>query len=212
VSAEGAPTGGPSGLGIERTALLLGAYAWVEGRLFSVLGAWAAEEGDHSAVVLLDALSRQHAWHASLFTECLPKVPALAASSLAESPAAPAPSTAEVLDRLAVVGDSVERMAGLARVVLPRLVTGYRRHLATARSMSDAPVVRALRLVVRDEVEALVETEEALEALMAGRGSPSAALARAADLEEPLAGAGPGLVPWPEGSGGSVGASAGQGT
>jgi len=203
VTSEGAPAErAERGLGIEDSGRLLGAYAWAEGRLFAVLGAWAADEGVPEAAVLFDALSRQHAWHASLFTDCLPLLPGLEPSAATAPPTAGA---AEALDRLASFDDSAGRMAALARVVLPRLVTGYRRHLAEARPMSDAPVVRALRLVVRDEVEALLDAEGVLEALVAGQRPLAEVLVPAAHLEELLAGSGPGLVPWPEGSRGPAG-------
>jgi hypothetical protein len=192
----------PAGFGIEEAGRLLGAYAWVEGRLFAVLGAWAADEKVPEAAVLLDAHSRQHAWHASLLTECLPLVPALGDGAV-DGP--PGQATSGALEKMAAADGSAGRMAGLARVVLPRLVTGYRRHLANSRPMSDAPVVRALRLVLRDEIEALVEAEELLETLLAGHGSAGEALRPVADLEGLLAASGPGLVPWPAGSGGPPG-------
>ena len=38
-------------------------------------------------------------------------------------------------------------------MVLPRLVTTYERHLGWSSPMTDAPVARALRLVLNDEIE-----------------------------------------------------------
>ena len=38
-------------------------------------------------------------------------------------------------------------------MVLPRLVVSYERHLAAASPVTDGPVIRALRLVLADEVE-----------------------------------------------------------
>ena len=40
----------------------------------------------------------------------------------------------------------------LYRVVLPRLVTSYERHLQVTSPITDGPVARALRLVLNDEV------------------------------------------------------------
>lgn len=182
------------GLGIEDGARLLGAYAWTEGRLFEVTGALAADERWPEAVVLFDAQSQQHAWHASLFAERLPLLPGLEAGGLTR---APSPAVSGALDRLASAPGSAARLAVLARVLLPRLVTGYRRHLARSRPWSDGPLTRALRLVVRDEVEAQLEAEALLETALAGAGNRDRPLEAASQVEQLLAGAGPGLVPWP---------------
>jgi hypothetical protein len=184
--------------GIEDAARLLGDYAAVEGRLFEVLGALAATEAVPEAAVLLDALSHQHAWHASLFAECRPQLP-----GQAETPMAPPPPAAKVLEGLAALEDSAARLAALARLVLPRLVVGYRRHLARARALSDANVKRALRLVLRDEIEAMVEAETVLESLLARPGASEVTAQAANSLEKLVAEAGPGLVGWIAEEGGS---------
>lgn len=198
-----APAGaGRPWLGIGASAALLVAYQAVEQRLFEVLGAFAAAEVVPEAAVLFDALSQQHAWHAGLFAEQVPLLPSPAG---APAPGDPAPGALTALDRLGRLDGAPARLAGLARVVLPRAVAGYRRHLGAARSPSDAPVARALRLVARDEVEALLEAEQLLEVLLGGEGAgPALDAARA--LEEPLLAGGPGLVPWP----GPDGAPAGR--
>ena len=48
---------------------------------------------------------------------------------------------------------ALPRLAALYRVVLPRLVTSYERHLRVASATTDGPVARALRLVLNDEIE-----------------------------------------------------------
>ncbi|MDE3085465.1 MAG: hypothetical protein KGJ77_01760 [Acidobacteriota bacterium] len=179
-------------IGIGASGALLAAYAAVEDRLFEVLGGFAAAEAVPEAAVLFDALSQQHAWHAGLFAEQVPLVPGTPPPG---APAAGAPAAA-TLDRLAGLEGAPARLAGLARVVLPRAVAGYRRHLGAVRAPPDAPVARALRLVVRDEVEALLGAEALLEALLGADGE-APALDAAWALEEPLLAGGPGLVPWP---------------
>lgn len=183
----------PERLGVVDTARLLGAYAWVEGRLFEVLGGLAAEGGPPPELpVLLDAHSQQHAWHASLFAERLPLVPGADAASLTVSPS---PAAARLLEAVSAAGSGARSVAMLARSVLPRLVTGYRLHMERANPASDTPVVRALRLVVRDEVEELLDTEALLERLLAEQGpvgEPSLG-----SVGDDVARSGPGLVPWP---------------
>ena len=189
---SGPPGGDGAGrpwIGIEALGGLLRGYAAMEQRLFEVLGAFAAAEPVAEAAVLFDALSQQHAWHAGLLAEQVPLVPATGEAGSAPEPAA-------ALDGLARLEGAPARLAGLARVVLPRAVAGYRRHLGAAREAADAPVARALRLVARDEVEAQLGAEALLESLLAGPGG-AGALEAARALEEPLLAMGPGLVTWP---------------
>lgn len=174
------------------TARLLGGYAWTEGRLFEVLGALAARAGDVAeAAVFFDAQSQQHAWHASLFAERIPQVPGLERSALTAAPSAALQALVEAL----AGASPIDALALSARVVLPRLVTGYRRHLHRTRAASDGAVARALRLVVRDDVDALLDGEALLEALLADGGAVDAELLRSTEAR--LAPEGPGLVPWP---------------
>lgn len=184
------------GIGLEESAVVLGAYAWTEGRLYEVLGTMAAGEAWPPAAVLFDALSQQHAWHALLFAERLPLLPDRHAGALTVPPSA---ALADVLDHFGALPDTTSRLAVLARGLLPRLVAGYRGHLARARPSTDAPVVRALRLVVRDEVEAQLEAEALLERAMAASGGAGPALEALAGAEKLLAGSGPGIGAWPAG-------------
>ncbi|MHB8681366.1 MAG: hypothetical protein ACYDA2_04635 [Acidimicrobiales bacterium] len=177
------PTGA---LAIEQTAAQLAAYAWVEQRLFEILGGWALGDDCAPAAVLFDALSQQHAWHAELFSERVPLVAGVDGDARA-----PRAGLERALEALARSSPGAPRLAAMARVVLPRLVAGYRAHLAHTSPVADAPVVRALRLVLRDEVEGLLDCEQLLESLPAPRPESGA-------LEAALAPAtGVGVVGWP---------------
>ena len=97
-------------------------------------------------------------------------------------------------------GGTLLRLVALARVVLPRLVAGYGLHLRRAAPVADAPVVRTLRLVVRDEVEAWQATETLVQTLVNRPHDIAVVTAHQQALESVLAGIGPGLVPWPRGT------------
>ena len=60
---------------------------------------------------------------------------------------------------------TIERLVGAYRVLLPRMITAYSHHLAVASSVSDAPVIRVLRLVLHDEVEGWSQGEAVIQAL-----------------------------------------------
>jgi hypothetical protein len=175
-------------------ARVLGGYVWVEKRLFEILGAWVTDETTPELRLVFDAGSLEHAWHSELFAERLPALEFLGADG---TPGAPSPEVGGFFDALGEAQTPATRLAGLGRVVLPRLVTGYWSHLGRSALVADAAVVRALRLVLRDEIEAWRATEAHLETHIRTPDELRVALEHAAALEARVATSGPGLVPWP---------------
>jgi hypothetical protein len=160
---------GPLPLRLGETAAVVGEYRWIETALYRLLGAWVTDTPVAAVQVHLDAQSMRHSWHAQLWAERLPVLTGADPDGLTQ-PSAPTaalfaalsgttpvhdgpgstwPPADEVVERPGVL----PRLAGLYRVVLPRLVTTYQRHLAATGPATDAPVARALRLVLNDEVE-----------------------------------------------------------
>ncbi len=185
---------GDASVGLFVQARMVASYRFVEARLFEILGGWVADEPTGEARLFFDAQSRQHAWHAQLFDERLPVFEGFDPDEVTgESFSA----VSDVLDRLRAQGETLVRLAGLGRLVLPRLVTGYTVHIERAADVADASLVRALRLVLRDESESWQECEALVQAFLA-HGMKAGELARQVGvLEDVLMGGGPGLVPWP---------------
>ena len=132
---------------LEESARRIGHHAWIELRLFETLGAWVAAVPELEAKAVLAAESYHHAWHAELWHGLLPSVPHLHGPDLVV-PSGPA--TAAQIDSLAAATGTVERLAGLYEVVLPALMAAYRDHLGRTTPVTDAPAIRALRLVLAD--------------------------------------------------------------
>jgi hypothetical protein len=152
---------------IRDVARRLADHRHVEWRLFEVVGGWAV--GAPPAVAaLLHAESHHHAWHASLFDERVPVLHDLPPDALL-----PPVELDALLDAVAAPEELLERLVGLVRVVLPEQLARYQADLDAASAVSDAPVVRALRLVVEDVAQdwraaalvlrSLVVEEEAVE-------------------------------------------------
>jgi hypothetical protein len=90
---------------------------------------------------------------------------------------------------------TIEKLVGVYRVLLPHLVAAYSYHLELASPLADAPTIRALELVLRDELEDwrdgelvlqwLVGTPEQLERASARRARMEAELLRAGGVAGP---------------------------
>jgi hypothetical protein len=164
--------------------------------MFEVLGTWVGQEHSDEARLLFDLHSRQHAWHAQLFADRLPVSGVSDRDALC---AAPSPGVERAVQLVGASEGTLLRLVGAGRLVLARLVAGYTLHLQRAATHSDAPLVRVLRLVLRDEMESWQATEIMIQSLLGGTEEVDAASAHLGSLEEPLAGFGPGFAPWPPG-------------
>jgi hypothetical protein len=188
----------PCALTLVESARLIGGYRWVELRLFEILGSWVITETEPEARLLFDIQSGHHAWHAQLWGERLPEVEGVVEPDLVT--VAPDEGTEELLATLGGVeggAGTLVRLVALARVVLPRVVCGYG-YLERAVAVSDAPVVRALRLAMRDDIEDWQAVELIVQSLIRRPNDVAVVTAHQQRLEALVVGSGPGLVPWPQ--------------
>jgi hypothetical protein len=206
-------------LSLHAHARLAGSYQWIERRLFEVLGSWVASEPVPEAQMLFDVYSQQHAWHAALFADRLPALDSVDPATLVLPPSTAVDRMMALLAgvvpddaRSATDGNlifraggsdvpargTLPRLVGIGRVVLARLVTGYTLHLRRLSPVADAPMIRCLRLVLRDETEEWQALEALSQALLRRPHDVAVVTGHQQRLEEIIAGSGAGLVPWPE--------------
>jgi hypothetical protein len=127
---------GPAGLTLGQAAERFGAYCWVERRLFELTGAWSAEATPPEVRIHLDVVSGQHGWHAGLWADRLPVLDGVDHDALTRPGG---PVMGPLIDELARQQGTAGRLAGLYRVVVPRLIVTYDRHLGRATAAADAP-------------------------------------------------------------------------
>jgi hypothetical protein len=77
-------------------------------------------------------------------------------------------------------------------------VAGYGLHLRRVSLVAEAPLGRALRLVLRDEIEQWQAVETLTQALLRRPHDIAVVTAHQQHLEGLVADTGAGLVPWPE--------------
>ena len=198
---------GAAPLGLDASAALVGEYRWIEHALYRLLGQWVTDMPIAAVQVHLDAQSMRHAWHAELFAERLPvmagsdpdgwTVPSAPTTALFAALSGTMPPVAGSVPMGQPVDEEVfghpgalPRLAALYRVVLPRLVTSYELHLRVVTPMTDAPVARALRLVLNDEVEDWQAGERLVERLVSRPHDVAAVYQFLQHLEAVVVGAG----------------------
>jgi hypothetical protein len=140
--------------GIDELAGLVGAYCWVENRIFELSGAWASAPAPDSGADLDPALrvwcagvSTRHGAWAGRWAERLPVRAGVDRAALVAPPEGP---LAGALAALAPAPETPDRLAVLVQTVLPRLRGVYGAHLGTASPVSEAPVLEVLVGAHRD--------------------------------------------------------------
>jgi hypothetical protein len=215
---------GPLPLGA--TAALVGGYRWIEHALFELVGSWVTDMPLPGVQVFLDAQSTRHAWHAELWADRLPVLAGVDPELLTKPPepagavlatlagngppsGQPGSSWSPAEEGGSAIGPrgALPRLAGLYRVVMPRLVVSYGRHLAAASPVTDGPVIRALRLILADEVEDWHAGERLVQRLVTRPHDVAAVYAHQQRLESVVVNASvsSGLVPFPRGTALDVG-------
>jgi hypothetical protein len=152
VAEAGVATG--SWRGIDGLAGLVGAYCWVENRVFQLSGTWATAPGragepglDPALRVWCAGVSRRHGELAVRWAGRLPFRAGVDRAALVGPPNGP---LAGALEALAAVPDTRVAVAALADTVLPRLLGVYGAHLASATPVSEGPVLEVLVGAHRD--------------------------------------------------------------
>jgi hypothetical protein len=168
---------------LEESARLAGGHCWVEARLFEIAGAWVPTVPEAAARLLLDRHSRHHAWRSRQWRDRLPVLADVERDALC---VAPEPAWERALERLAAADDTVGRLAGLYRAVVPRLATRYREHAARAGEVSDGASRRTLSIVSADLAGDWQEGEALLENLICDPDRAGAAAGAAGAVEAEL--------------------------
>ncbi len=171
----------------------MGAYRWVESRLFETLGGWVAAVPEPEVKAMLAVHAREHAWHAELWHEQLPRAESMSPEGLTR------PANEDLVTFVTALGKpegpendgpgrTIEKLVGAYRVLVPRMIVAYSAHLDAGSPITDGPVIRALRLILRDEVEAWSRGEALIQSLLGTEEQVRRAAEHQARLESMIAG------------------------
>ena len=169
--------------GIEDLARRIGHYVWTESMLFEVLGGWATEVPEPDVKVFVGTHCHRHAWHAELWRQRLPELRELDPQRLIVPANDEMARFADTLVTPQAPEQTVEKLAGVYRVLLPRCVSAYTSHRDLVDDRTDAPTGRVLDLVLRDQLDEWRDGELLLQSLLATADDVARATAHQAELE-----------------------------
>jgi len=158
---------------LEETARWVGAARWLELRCFELLGGWVATTPEPDVKLAFARQSHHHAWHAELFERVLPSANGLSTEGLV---AAPDDAWRALVEDLAALTVTNDRLVGAYELLVPGKLDEYERWYDAVDPVQDAPLRRWLGFVVMDERADLAEGR----ALLADRDAASAAAQREA--------------------------------
>lgn len=180
----------PGAFSVEESARRVGAYKWVEMRLFEALGGWVATVPELDVKLHLGTHCYHHAWHAELWHKRLPELREMDPERLT------APANDEVAAALEAIAapqgpdETLEKLVGVYRVLLPHKIAAYTYHLNSTSTITDAPTIRSLRFALQDELDDWRDGEMLIQSLLRDADDVERAAAHQASIEKLLHAAG----------------------
>ncbi|MEZ5229108.1 MAG: hypothetical protein R2710_21300 [Acidimicrobiales bacterium] len=180
----------PGRFSVEETARRVGNYKWVEMRIFELLGGWVGSVPEPDLKLRLGTHCYHHAFHAELWHKRLPQLREMDPTRLT-LPANPAiEAFMDALGDNERASDTLTKLVGMYRVLLPHLIAAYTFHRNNTASITDAPTIRALDFALADDLEEWRDGEMMIQSLIHGPGDVDRALERQAELEKMMLAAG----------------------
>lgn len=180
----------PGAFSVEETALRVGHYKWIEMRIFELMGGWVATIPELDVKLRLGTHCYHHAFHSELWHKRLPELREMNPDRLTNPPNAEMEAFVEALGAPEAPGETIEKLVGMYRVLLPALIGAYTFHLNNTSQITDAPTIRSLNFCLLDDTEEWREGEMILQSLIETPADVDRAAARQGELTKLLVAAG----------------------
>ena len=156
----------PGLFGVEETARRVGNYKWIEMRLFEALGGWVATVPELDVKLVFGRHCYHHAWHAELWDKRLPELREMKTERLTQPPNDEMIAFVDALREPEAPDLTIEKLVGVYRVLLPRMIAAYTYHRNGTSKITDAPTIRSLGFILQDDFEDWREGEMLLQSLI----------------------------------------------
>ena len=156
----------PGRFTVEETATRVGNYKWIEMRIFELMGGWVATIPELDVKFRLGTHCYHHAFHSELWHKRLPELKEMNPERLTKAPNAELEAFVEALASPAAADQTIEKLVGLYRVLLPHLIAAYTYHLNNSSQLTDAPTIRSLNFCLLDDMEEWREGEMIIQSMV----------------------------------------------
>jgi hypothetical protein len=180
----------PGRFSVEETAVRVGNYKWIEMRIFELMGGWVATVPELDIKLRLGTHCYHHAFHSELWHKRLPELREMNPERLTRPPNPEMEAFVEALGEPEGEDQTIEKLVGLYRVLLPHLIAAYTYHLNNTSQITDAPTIRSLNFCLQDDMEEWREGEMLIQSLLETPEEVDRAAAHQAELMKLMLAAG----------------------
>ncbi len=180
----------PGKFTVDETAIRVGHYKWIEMRIFELMGGWVATVPELDVKLRLGTHCYHHAFHSELWHKRLPELREMNPERLTLPPNAELEAFVEALGEPEAADQTIEKLVGLYRVLLPRLMAAYTYHRNNTSQITDAPTIRSINFCLQDDMEELIEGEMIIQSLIETDEEAERAASHQANLEKLMIAAG----------------------
>jgi len=173
----------PGAFSVEESARKVGNYKWIEMRLFAARGGWVATVPELDVKMRLGTYCYKHAFHAELWHKRLPELREMNPERLTQPANDAIVEFMEAMTEPEAPDQTIEKLVGVFRVLLPHKIAAYTYHLNNTSSITDAPTQRSLRMALADEFEDWRDGEMLIQSLLETEAEVQRAAAHQARLE-----------------------------
>jgi hypothetical protein len=180
----------PGRFSVEETAKRVGHYKWVEMKIFEMMGGWVATVPELDIKLRLGTHCYHHAFHSELWHKRLPELREMSPEKVTVAPNPEFEAFIEALTEPEAADQTIEKMVGLYRVLLPHLIAAYTYHVNNTSTITDSPTIRSLNFCLQDDMEEWREGEMIIQSLLETDADVDRAAAHQAKLTKLMNAAG----------------------
>ncbi len=180
----------PGKFTVDETARRVGNYKWIEMRIFELMGGWVATVPELDVKLRLGTHCYHHAFHSELWHKRLPELREMNPERLTVPPNPEMEAFVEALGEPEDASDTIEKLVGMYRVLLPHLIAAYTYHLNNTSSITDSPTMRSINFCLQDDMEEWREGEMIIQSLITSPEDADRAAAHQAKLTKLMIAAG----------------------
>ena len=156
----------PGRFSVEETARRAGNYKWLEMKIFELMGGWVATVPELDIKLRLGTHCYHHAFHSELWHKRLPELREMSPEKVTVPPNEEFVAFIDALSEPEAADQTIEKMVGMYRVLLPHLIAAYTYHRNNTSSITDSPTIRSIDFCLQDDMEEWREGEMITQSLI----------------------------------------------